>query len=188
MTEPGKKLLQFSVIFIAGALVIFFFMNNKSSSSSAEKDPAMVNGDGQTKELLNQLDVLKANLKQEPGNSTYITHIANIYYDLNQPDSAIKFYEQALAINPEDPTLLTDCAVMYFQTGNSDKALEYLDLAIGKQPDLAQAWFNKGLILMAAKNEPQKALETWKEYIKLAPETEQAKFIREQIQSIENGE
>ena len=75
---------------------------------------------------------------------------------------------------------------MYFNTGNADKALEYLDRAIELAPNLGQAWFNKGLILMSAKNDHQQALEIWKEYIEIYPESEHAKFMKSQIEAIES--
>jgi tetratricopeptide (TPR) repeat protein len=186
MNESLKKLLQFSLVFAVGAIIIFFSINSRKPPSPAANDNPHAGMDiGQMQVFEEQLKQLKASLKDDPDNVTLITHVANIYYDLDQPADAIEYYERALKLNPDDPMALTDCAVMYFESGNGDKALEYLDKAIAIKPDLAQAWFNKGLILMAAKNEPAKALEVWKEYVKLAPETEQAKFIKEQIESIE---
>jgi tetratricopeptide (TPR) repeat protein len=74
---------------------------------------------------------------------------------------------------------------MYNQLGNSEKALDYLDKAIALKPDLAQAYFNKGVILMTAKNDPRGAVAVWKKFIDIAPESEYVEFLKQQIKDIE---
>ena len=186
MNESQKIMLRFSLMFVIGAVLIYFVMAG-SRTPLPGNHPSMDMGisEAQTKAFTEKLEQLKTQLADDKNNRETITQIANIYYDLDQYPEAISYYEQALTIEPNDPTVLADCGVMYFKAGDSDKALTYIDRAINLQPDLAQAWFNKGLILMAGKNEPMQAVETWRHYIELAPETEQAKFIKQQIDMVE---
>ena len=135
-----------------------------------------------------RLDELLQLHGQYPDSTSIMVQIGNVYYDLDDPQKAIAFYDMSLTKNPEDASVLADCAVMYFKTGDSDKALQYLNKAIELKPDLAQAWFNKGLILMTAQDRHQEGLEVWKQFIKLAPESEEAKLIKSQIDAIEAGQ
>jgi tetratricopeptide (TPR) repeat protein len=186
--DSRKIMMRFSLIFIVGAIIIYFVMAGKQPplpTGHPPLDSGMPNE--QFEALTGHIDELKSQLADDPDNHDIITQIANTYYDLDQYSDAINYYEKALAIQPKDATVLADCAVMYFKSGDADKALAYIDKAIDLQPDLAQAWFNKGLILMAGKNEPMQAVETWRHYIELAPETEQAKFIKQQIDMVESS-
>jgi tetratricopeptide (TPR) repeat protein len=181
-------MLRFSLIFVIGAVLIYFVMAGNRTPLPGNHHPIeMGMSDAQVKAFTEKLEQLKEQLADDKNNRETITQIANIYYDLDQYAEAISYYEQALTIEPDDPTVLADCGVMYFKAGDSDKALTYIDRAIILQPDLAQPWFNKGLILMAGKNEPMQAVETWRHYIELAPESEQAKFIQQQIDIVESS-
>jgi tetratricopeptide (TPR) repeat protein len=186
MNDSNKKLLQFVAIFVVGAFLLFFLMSTRDRRNR-DRGIQMADTESMFNRLEQRIDSMKTVLEDDPHNDSLLTVIANCYFDLSQFDRAIEYYEKSLALNPDNPFVLTDCAVMYFQAKNSDKALEYLDKAISLKPDLAQAYFNKGLILMTAKDQPQNAMAVWQQYIDLAPESEQAKLMKKQIEAIESS-
>lgn len=186
MDKQKQKLMQFAAIFIICAVIIFLFMNNQQRLSVIpEGGISDVFHDSLT--LIEEINQLKAQLSNNPDNLEILTQIGNRYFDINQPVNSIEYYERVLKIKPDNPAVLTDCAVMYNQLGNSEKALDYLDKAIALKPDLAQAYFNKGVILITAKNDPRGAVVVWKKFIELAPESEHVEFLRKQINAVESS-
>ncbi|MCD6163028.1 MAG: tetratricopeptide repeat protein [candidate division Zixibacteria bacterium] len=184
MSETNKKLLQFAIIFIISAVILFYIMQTEKPSDFIHPPPAV---DSLAVSLREEISYLQDSLRQDSANIEIIIRIANGYFDLDQYQSAIEYYEKALEIQPDRPLVLTDCAIMYYHLGKNDTALEYLNKAINLKSDLAQAYFNKGLILMTADNNPKAALAVWREYIDIAPESEYAKMMIKRIEAIESG-
>ena len=187
MTETNKRIMQFGIIFIVCAVLLLIFLMGKKSPDIAGHRAGMKTHDSLMTVLEKEAAALKSELKQNSDNIDLIIQIANHYYDLNKFSDAIEYYEKALVLQPDNPSAIADCGVMYYKAGDSDKALNYLDKAINLQPDLDQAYFNKGLILMTAKNDPDGAVAVWQKYLDIAPESEEARFLAEQIKAIESG-
>lgn len=187
MTDSNKKIVQFAAFFVICGAVLFFLMPENIHKDAMAPEPGGQFSDEQLARLHGEIDQLEASLEANPHDFDSLLRIANIYFDINQFDEAINYYERALQLNPNSPDVITDCAIMYFQKGDVDKALSYLDRAIAMQPDLAQAYFNKGLILMTARGDAAGAIEVWHKFLEISPESEEAKFIRQQIEAIQSG-
>lgn len=188
MDKQKQVLIQFAGIFIVCAVVIFLFMHSQQRPTLIpESGLSDEFHDSLTITLVEEIKRLKTQLTDNPDSLEILTQIGNHYFDIDQPENAITYYEKAIKIKPDNASVLTDCAVMYNQLGNSEKALDYLDRAIALEPDLAQAYFNKGVILMTAKNDPQGAVAVWKKFIEVAPESEYAELLKRQIKDIESS-
>jgi len=186
--KQKQVLMKFAGIFIICAIVIFFFMHNQQRSTvMTERGFSNEFHDSLNTTLAEEIKQLKIQLRNNPDSLETLTQIGNHYFDINQPENAITYYERAIKIKPDNAPVLTDCAVMYNQLGNSEKALDYLDKAIALRPDLAQAYFNKGVILMTAKNDPLGAVAVWKKFIEISPESEYVDFLEQQIKDIESA-
>ena len=181
MRESSKKLALFSAIFLICAMVLFFVLQLNTAEPPAVSAASQEISRAQHEEIAR----LKNELEKAPENVELLIQLGNLYFDASRYQDAVSYYEAALARNPSNPLVLTDCAVMYFQLGDSDRALEYLQRAIVLKPDLPQAYYNKGLILMMAKGQKEQALEAWREYIRIAPDSDQAEFVRKQIEAVE---
>jgi len=187
MIESNKRIMQFGIIFVFCAVLVLIFMMGRKTTTDIAPRADFKSHDSLIVALEAEAAGLKSGLEEDPDNIEMIIQLANHYYDLDKFDDAIEYYEKALVLQPDNPLALADCGVMYYKAGNSDKALIYLDRAIDLQPDLAQAYFNKGLILMAAKDDADAAIAVWKKYLDIAPESEEARFLAEQIKAIESG-
>lgn len=64
------------------------------------------------------------------------THIklAEIYLELNDPDSAIETYKAALALSPENPRLLSFIGQQYLRKGQTSEAFDYLGRCLAFDP------------------------------------------------------
>jgi len=66
-----------------------------------------------------QAEPLLAQLKADPGNPARRVQIGNVYYDAQQFETAIEYYQQALKVKPHDSSVRTDMATAYWYLGVS---------------------------------------------------------------------
>ena len=185
MNQSVKKLWQFAALFVVCAVDVYIIMQREKPPLAPSGN---FNADSLSLIIQNDLKALTDSLSHDSTNVDLLVIIGNDYFDLGNHEKAIEYYEKALSLKPDMPLVLTDCAIMYHKHGDIDKALTYFDKAIKLKPDLAPAYFNKGLILMSDKNKPQEAIATWKKYIELEPNSEYAKLIKQQIETMQAGE
>jgi len=167
------------------AAIIFIVMPRQPKPSFAGMSPLGEMPDSVMNIELEKIDQLKKAIESDPGNVGHLVQLGNLYFDINRPIEAIEYYEKALAIDSLNPLVLTDAGIMYSQIGKSDTALLYFDRAISQQPDLSQAYFNKGLILYSAKGDKAGAIKAWRQYIALIPDTAKANLFKSQVDSLE---
>jgi tetratricopeptide (TPR) repeat protein len=188
VNESTKKLIIFAAIFALAAVVIFIVMPSGKTIGNhpiAHDEMAMQFPDSASNRMLEEIEGLKAQVAKEPKNVEHLIQIANQYFDLNRPKESVEFYEKALAIDSLNPFVMTDCAAMYGQLGQPDKALQYIDKALAIKPDLPQAYFNKGIILLSHKNQKQEAIAAWQKFVKIVGDTAQANYVRNQIAAVQ---
>ena len=109
-------------------------------------------------------------VEQHPDDARAWANLGHVYFDADQPDSAIQAYQKSLALVPGDPAVLTDMGVMYRRNGEPDKAIQAFDQAVAASPGFETALFNKGVVLMADLNDLEGAMAAWKELVKVNPD------------------
>jgi cytochrome c-type biogenesis protein CcmH/NrfG len=113
---------------------------------------------------------LEAFVKPHPDDARAWASLGHVYFDADQPDSAIQAYQKSLALVPGDPGVLTDMGVMYRRNGEPDKAIQAFDQAIAASPGFETALFNKGVVLMADLSDLEGAMAAWEELVKVNPD------------------
>jgi len=149
----------------------------RGSSSPAVSAPAATNAPSApageslpSAALLNQeaqplLDALKANPKDAAG----LVKLANVYYDHKAWSDAIRYYQQALDIRPDDPDVRTDMGTAYYYSGFPDKAIEQFNQVLKKSPNYANTLFNLGIIRRDVYKDNAGALAAWDKLLKNNP-------------------
>jgi cytochrome c-type biogenesis protein CcmH/NrfG len=116
-----------------------------------------------------QAEMLKAQVEKNPGDAKAWVRLGNHYFDSQQPRQAIRAYETALKLVPEQPGVLTDLGVMYRRAGKPKKAVEAFDRVIAMDPTQEVARFNKGVVLLHDLKDEAAALHTWEELLAINP-------------------
>jgi len=116
-----------------------------------------------------QAQTLEAQVKQNPGDAGAWVRLGNHYFDSRQLQKAIRAYETALELVPEQPGVITDLGVMYRRAGNPEKAIAAFDRAIAMDPKHEIARFNKGIVLLHDLKDEAAALRTWEELLAINP-------------------
>ncbi len=98
-------------------------------------------------------------------------------------DEATVVVERAKSIAPHDPEVAVSEAVLLSATGNTDQALSALNAILKDHPNIADAWFFRGMIGMQSQN-PALAQESWRKFVEVAPPGPR----RDRIQGFLDGE
>src|SRR5437764_10091928 len=118
-----------------------------------------------------KVNALKAVAEREAKNPKPRVELANLYFDAEKFDEAIKWYEAALTLNPNDVNVSTDLGVSYYYTNNPDKALAQLDRSLKLDPNHAKTLLNIGIVKAFAKQDLEGASKAWQQVIQLAPDS-----------------
>src|SRR5438093_1636717 len=81
-----------------------------------------------------QVQALKNVADREASNPAPRTQLANLYFDAERYDDAIKWYQQAMKLAPDDPNVSTDLGVCYYYTNQFDKALLQFEHSLKVDP------------------------------------------------------
>jgi protein O-mannosyl-transferase len=98
---------------------------------------------------------------------------ANIYTDLNKPDSALPDYKQALAIKPDFYLTLDNLGALYARKGMNDSALYFLNKSIEQKPGNRPTYSNRALTLMALRKY-EEAIKDWQKFLSFQPDVPDA--------------
>jgi Flp pilus assembly protein TadD len=89
-------------------------------------------------------------LKKLPGAKTkapLYDHLGNICLQNNQPEKAVEYFEQEVALTPGDKAVYNNLGIAHDSCGQYDKAIEQFSAALRIDPNYAQAHGNLGVSL-----------------------------------------
>src|SRR5262245_22383268 len=92
----------------------------------AAESAAAPAGSAQTRAAMldeTQVNALKSVAEREPANAKPRVELGNLYFDAERYPDAIKWYAEAVKLQPNDVNISTDLGVSYYYTNQPDKAL-----------------------------------------------------------------
>jgi tetratricopeptide (TPR) repeat protein len=131
-----------------------------------------------------QVTALKSVAEREPKSAGPRVQLANLYFDAEKYDEAIKWYGEALKLSPNDPNVSTDLGVSYYYTNQPDKALEQFDKSLKVDPKHAKTLLNVGIVKAFGKQDLKGATEAWQEVLKVAPDSPEAQAAKRALDGI----
>jgi tetratricopeptide (TPR) repeat protein len=134
-----------------------------------------------------QVTALKSVAEREPKNVQPRTQLANLYFDADRYDDAIKWYGEALALAPNDVNVITDLGVCYYYTNRPDKALELFNRSLKLDPKHTKTLLNVGIVKAFGKQDLQGASEAWQEVLKIAPNSPEAQAAQRALNSLQSA-
>ncbi len=93
--------------------------------------------------------------QKEPREKEWLMGLARNYTLQNQPDKALKTYEQVLSIQPDDAVVMDSLAALYYYGGQYAKSLEYSRKALKINPKNANFYYNIGFTYQKIKQEKE---------------------------------
>lgn len=131
-----------------------------------ELDPAMADARRELAMTLFELgdmpgakDELVDALRLNPDDAWSYVVLANIYVKHDRDlATAARFLTRALELKPGDPYALNSLASISQQLGDAEKALRCFDEAIASNPEFANAWYGKALLL-SRQDQPARSVD-----------------------------
>ena len=134
-----------------------------------------------------QVTALKSVAQREPKNAQSRTQLANLYFDADRYDEAIKWYDEALALAPNDVNVITDLGVCYYYTNRPDQALELFNRSLKLDPKHTKTLLNVGIVKAFGKQDLQGASEAWKQVLAIAPNSPEAQAAKRALDSLQSA-
>lgn len=186
--------VAFGIGFISGATVAILKMTKGSEKVDLVQTPQRILQGGEVNapqglnplEFASKIQVLKEMVQKDSKNLSAWIELGNLYFDSGQPKEAIEAYHQALAIKPDHADVRTDMGIMYRQLGDFDRAIQEFRKAAQSDPGHLNSRYNIGIVLLHDKQDIKGAIQAWEEYLKVDPNSERAKRIKDQIEKIRN--
>jgi tetratricopeptide (TPR) repeat protein len=138
-------------------------------------------------DALNRVSTLTPAIEKDPRNAGLRIQLGNAYYDAGLYKEAVQAYEEGLALKTQGPDVETDLATCYHYMGQDDRALEILNRILQRNPGFAPALFNKGIVLLAGKNDAQGAIAAWEELLRLNPNHPQRIELERRIRELKSA-
>jgi tetratricopeptide (TPR) repeat protein len=135
------------------------------------QNPTSPNQQGATAAPVDEARVreLVAQANQRPKDAAIRAQIGNIYFDAERYADSIKWYEESLAIDPNNADVSTDLGVGYYYTNQTDRALQQFAKSLEVNPKHTKTMLNIGMVKAFGKRDLAGAAEAWKKVVELAP-------------------
>ncbi|HMD36166.1 MAG TPA: tetratricopeptide repeat protein [Vicinamibacterales bacterium] len=160
-----------------------------SAPQTAQADGPAAGGGSTRAAVLDETQVkaLTSVAERDPKNPKPRIDLANLYFDADRYDDAIKWYEQALALAPNDVNVSTDLGVAYYYTNQPDKALAQFDKSLALDPKHVKTLLNVGIVRAFGKQDLKGATESWQKVIDLAPASPEAQAAKRALDSLQSA-
>jgi tetratricopeptide (TPR) repeat protein len=135
----------------------------------------------------NEVTALKSVADREKSNPKPRTQLGNLYFDAEKYDAAIKWYGEALALQPGDVDVSTDLGVCYYYSNQPDKALQQFDRSLKLNPRHVKTLLNVGIVKAFGKQDLEGATEAWKQVITIAPDSPEGQAAKRALDTLQSA-
>lgn len=156
--------VAFIVGFLSGAGFAVYKLDSGSIINQASSPDSNISD-----QQIQAITHLEEEVTNNPEQFQTWTQLGNLYYDTGQYEKAVNAYETSLDLHAGNANIWTDLGVMYRRTDQSEKAIEAFDKAMAMDPTHEISRLNKGIVLMYDFNDPEGAIESWEELLKINP-------------------
>jgi tetratricopeptide (TPR) repeat protein len=130
-----------------------------------------------------EVKALEALAARQPGDASARVELGNLYMDAERWEEAIRWYREALALDPSRPDVETDLGACLVSSGSPEQALAEFDKALRAKPEYKNALYNKGIALLQL-GRPAEAAAVWEDLLERYPDDRQLRGLRARIAQI----
>ena len=158
----------------------------RSGPVAAVQAPAQGTGSGQPRATLDEGRVkeLTATLTSDPKNVGAAVQLANVYFDGERYDDAIKWYEQVLKLDPKNVDASTDLGVSYYYVNQADRALQQFDYSLKLDPSHTKTLLNQGIVMAFGKQDLNGASVAWQKVVDIAPDSPEGQAAKRALEGV----
>jgi tetratricopeptide (TPR) repeat protein len=134
-----------------------------------------------------KVNALKTVAEREKANARPRVELGNLYFDAERYDDAIKWYSEAITIDPKDVNVSTDLGVCYYYANQADKALEQFAHSLAIDPKHAKTLLNLGIVKAFGKQDLDGAVQAWQQVLAVAPNSPEASAAKRALDSLQSA-
>lgn len=123
----------------------------------------------------------KKKIEQSPNDVPALVSLADANFMIQRFEVAQGYYERALKADQKHINARIGLSNCYILMQKPDEAIKQLDQILGMQKDYPEALFNKGLILLQAKQDPMSAKQIWTRLVESHPEHTLAQQVKDEL-------
>lgn len=131
-----------------------------------------------------RVQALTTVIKNDPKNAGAAVQLANVYFDAERYEDAIKWYEEGLRLDPKNPDASTDLGISYYYTGQADRALERFEASLKLDPRHTKTMLNKGIVLAFGKQDLAGAEAAWKQVVAISPDSPEGQAAQRGLEGL----
>jgi cytochrome c-type biogenesis protein CcmH/NrfG len=120
---------------------------------------------------------------RQPGDGAVRVELGNLYMDAGRWDEAIRWYREALALDPALVDTVTDLGACLVSSGRPAEGLLEFEKVLGGDPGHRNALYNKGIALLQM-GRAGEAAAAWEDLLKRHPGDPQIQGLRGRIEQI----
>ena len=124
---------------------------------------------------------------QNPNDAQPRVQLGNLYFDAEQYNQAITWYEQALKLNPRDPNVSTDLGVAYYYTNQPDRALSQFDASLAIDARHIKTLLNMGIVRAFGKQDLAGAAKAWEQVVAISPDSPEGQAAKKGLEGLKNA-
>jgi len=183
----NNRQIVFGLVGIAIGFVLGFF-----TSDLIKKEPAPVAAvQGQSDQLpqnhpsmedMQKLQAMQEQAAAHLEDKQVRIALGNAYYDMQRFDAAIKWYEEAVRLDPNNVSVNTDLGTCYLYTNNPQRAIELYKKSLAIDEKHPQSLQNLGFAYFSTANFTD-AVTTWEKLLATHPEYTHRAEIQKQIEA-----
>jgi len=125
--------------------------------------------------------------EKDPRSAAPRAQLGDLYFNAERFDDSIKWYEQALALTPDDVRISSQLAMAFYYTNQTDRALQQLERSVKMNPKHAEAWLNLGFVRAFGKQDLTGAEQAWQQAMKIAPDGPEGQAAKRAIESLKSA-
>jgi cytochrome c-type biogenesis protein CcmH/NrfG len=179
-----ETLLVVVITLVVGVLLGILF--TRGGNKRPERRQASAPAPAPMVDHRQNVKMLEGIVAKDPSNRHAWVELGNAYFDSDQPTKAVKAYNKALELDPNDPNVLTDQGVMFRRLGWYDRAVENFTRASKIDPSNYQSLYNLGVVYRYDLQDLAKAKEAWKRYLELNPVGPGPDQVRAELEFLES--
>lgn len=131
-----------------------------------------------------QATALRTIAEKDPANVQSRVQLGNMYFDAERYQDAIRWYDEALALNPNDVSVSTDLGVCYYYTDQPDRAVRQLEQSLRIDPTHTKTLLNLGIVKAFGKQDIPGATAAWEQVVKLDPTSPEAQAAQRALANL----
>jgi Flp pilus assembly protein TadD len=186
-----------AIVCVLVALVVGFIAGSVTAILKGTKEPGMdllfpvsafsLSTIPPSIELTEAIENLKETLRRNPRDLPALIKIGELYSSSGKTREAIAAYSEYLTVRPEDPDVRTHLGILLRRSGDTEGAVEEFRKAARGAPRHANSQYNLGIVLLYDRMDTPGAIQAWEDFLKVAPEGEMARRVRDKIGKLRGG-